>query len=39
MKKIENIFYRESSSPSQALDIYLPDAESFPGFVFFHGGG
>ena len=39
MKKIENIFYRESSSPSQALDIYLPDAESFPVFVFFHGGG
>ena len=39
MKKIENIFYRNASSPSQALDVYLPDAESFPVFVYFHGGG
>ncbi len=39
MKKIENIAYVEQPHPLQYLDLYLPDAESFPVFVYFHGGG
>ena len=37
MKKIENLAY--GSHPSQVLDLFLPDKESFPLFVYFHGGG
>ena len=39
MKVIENIFYANSTNPSQTLDIYLPDSDSFKVFVYFHGGG
>lgn len=39
METIENVFYTSSKSLSQALDIYLPDCESFPVFIYFHGGG
>ena len=39
MKKLENIYYTSSKLASQVLDIYLPDVESFPVFVYFHGGG
>ncbi len=39
MKTIENVFYTSSKSISQALDIYLPDCDSFPVFIYFHGGG
>lgn len=39
MKKIENIYYTESKSERQSLDIYLPDCEAFPVLVYFHGGG
>ena len=39
MEMIENVFYTDNNSLSQALDIYLPDAENFPVFVYFHGGG
>ena len=39
MKKIENVFYTSSNSSAQTLDIYLPDADSFPVFIYFHGGG
>lgn len=39
MKKFENVFYTEKRDPEQILDLYLPDADSFPVFVYFHGGG
>lgn len=39
MKRIENIAYVENPHPSQYLDLYLPEKESFPLFVYFHGGG
>ena len=35
MKIIKDIFYKEG----QALDIYLPDSDSFNVFLYFHGGG
>lgn len=37
MKTFENINY--GNDPQQLLDVYIPDAESFPVFVYFHGGG
>ena len=39
MKKILDIYYTKEKHPMQMLDIYLPEAESFPVFVYFHGGG
>ena len=39
MKKILDIPYRTPVQPSQLLDLYLPDGEAFPAFVYFHGGG
>ena len=39
MKRIDNIDYVGNHHPQQVLDLYLPDAESFPVFVYFHGGG
>ena len=39
MKKIFDIYYTEEKHPMQRLRIYLPEAESFPVFVYFHGGG
>ncbi len=39
MKKIENINYANSDLERQTLDIYLPDTDSFPVYIFFHGGG
>ena len=39
MQKIENIFYTESCIASQSLDLYLPDGDTFPVLVYFHGGG
>lgn len=36
MKKIENIKYAGNGCE---LDVFLPDCEKFPVFVFFHGGG
>ena len=38
MKKILDIVYGEFPQ-QQAIDLYLPEAESFPMFVYFHGGG
>lgn len=35
MKTIENICYKND----QCLDLYLPDAETFDLFIYFHGGG
>lgn len=37
MKTIANICYCEEHE--QYLDLHLPDCESFPVFVYFHGGG
>ncbi len=37
MKIIEDISYGQH--PEQELDVYLPDCEEFPVFVFLHGGG
>lgn len=39
MKKIENISYTTMQHPSQILDLYLPDTDTFPVFIYFHGGG
>lgn len=35
MKTVSDIFY----APGLKLDLYLPDAPSFPAFLYFHGGG
>ena len=37
MRTIENLSY--SANQNVALDIHLPEKESFPVFVYFHGGG
>ena len=39
MKTIKDINYGNTNHPDQVLDIHLPDAEEFPVFVYFHGGG
>ncbi len=39
MKVISNICYCDIAHPKQVLDIHLPDADTFPVFVYFHGGG
>ncbi len=39
MKTIENISYSNIGHPLQKLDIYIPDGDSFPVFIYFHGGG
>ena len=39
MKSFTDVYYSESCNPAHTLDLYLPDTESFPLFVYFHGGG
>lgn len=39
MKKFLDIYYTEEKHPMQMLNIYLPECESFPVFIYFHGGG
>ena len=39
MKKIKDINYGLFNHPQQTLDIYLPEADEFPVFIYFHGGG
>ena len=39
MKFIENLCYAEREGGALCLDLYLPDAEKFDLFVYFHGGG
>ncbi len=39
MQVIKNVFYADTQDVAQTLDLYLPDAESFPVYVHFHGGG
>lgn len=34
-----NVFYSKEKTLDRSLDLYLPDGESFPLFVYFHGGG
>lgn len=37
MKTIKDICY--SDEHKQYLDVYLPERDSFPVFLYFHGGG
>lgn len=39
MKVYEDIVYKKTGSDECILDIYLPDADIFPLFIYFHGGG
>ncbi len=39
MREFLDIYYTEQKHPMQMLNIYLPEAESFPVFIYFHGGG
>ena len=39
MTVYENICYAKHENETLCLDLYLPDAESFDLFVYFHGGG
>ncbi len=39
MKSIKDISYTKLAHPEQKLDVHLPDADTFPVFVYFHGGG
>jgi len=39
MKTVLDIYYTKEKHPMQMLDLYLPDTESFPVFIYFHGGG
>ena len=39
MRVIEDIFYTNAKNPLQSLDLYLPDAETFPVVIYFHYGG
>lgn len=38
MKSYENINYGITGHPQQVLDIHLPECDTFPVFVYFHGG-
>jgi len=39
MRVFGDISYCDMAHPKQTLDIYLPDADEFPVFIYFHGGG
>lgn len=39
MEVIKDIYYTGAKHQRQSLDLYLPDANRFPVFVYFHGGG
>ncbi len=39
MKTIKNIAYNNTDSERQKLDLYLPECDEFPTFIYFHGGG
>jgi len=39
MRSFLDITYGKAGHELQKLDIHLPEAESFPVFVYFHGGG
>ena len=39
MRSFIDISYGKLKNPTQKLDVYLPECESFPVFIYFHGGG
>lgn len=39
MKTITDIPYSDIGHKNQVLDIFLPESDNFPVFVYFHGGG
>ena len=39
MKVIKDVAYTQLAHPQQKLDVYLPDTDTFPVFIYFHGGG
>ena len=39
MRKFYDIYYSEEQTNDKALNLYLPDTDSFPLFIYFHGGG
>ena len=39
MKIYKDIPYCNIGHERQVLDVYIPDADSFPVFIYFHGGG
>ena len=39
MRIIENLHYSERENETDLMRLYLPECESFPVFVYFHGGG
>lgn len=39
MKSVNDIRYSDIGHERQVLDIYLPKANRFPVFIYFHGGG
>jgi len=39
MRKFVDIPYAGNDHPMQMLDLYLPNTDEFPVFVYFHGGG
>jgi len=39
MKMTENIAYKDTGNDRHLLDVWVPDAESFPVYINFHGGG
>ena len=39
MKLLKDIPYKSTGKECNIMDIYLPDTEEFPVFIYFHGGG
>ena len=39
MKIMENICYGTNNKDAQVLDLYLPEKNTFPVVIYFHGGG
>ena len=39
MRTVKDINYGTSDDKNQMLDIYLPEKDTFPVFIYFHGGG
>ena len=39
MEILENIYYTLAKNPEQSLELYLPDCDTYPVLIYFHGGG
>ncbi len=39
MKILKDVLYKPNGCDCNVMDIYLPEAEEFPVFIYFHGGG